>query len=346
MTKQANVSGVVATDKAAGDSSPALVSVIIPVYNAEAYLYEALESVQIQSYPHFEAIMVDDGSTDSSADICRDFVRKDSRFRLFQQENMGLGGARNTGIEAAKGSYLSFLDADDSLYPQALELLMQAISNTGTSLVIGRIRNSISPEKPTGSGKYEVLDSDNAIIRVLYQKDMVNSVCGSLYATSLFHNNASIWFSKGWYEDLDIFYRLFEKARYVTRLDKEVYFYRDNPKSFINTWSIGRLDALDVTDRIVAHFRQRAKYRPGKNSDSLLRAALDRRFSAHFNILLLMLRCGCLPKGQVDRCMRIIRQERRNELADPRVRVKNKLGALVSYGGLSTIKLAARVCRN
>lgn len=89
------------------------VSVIIPIYNVEKYLRQNLESVAKQTLKEIEVIMVDDGSTDSSAEIAKEFAEKDSRFIYVLQENGGAGAARNNGLSRAKGKYLSFLDSDD-----------------------------------------------------------------------------------------------------------------------------------------------------------------------------------------------------------------------------------------
>lgn len=97
------------------------VSVIIPVYNVEKYLRQNLESVAAQTLKDIEVILVDDGSTDSSFEICEEFAQKDSRFTAVRQQNAGAGAARNNGLRRARGKYLSFLDSDDFFEPDMLE---------------------------------------------------------------------------------------------------------------------------------------------------------------------------------------------------------------------------------
>lgn len=94
------------------DSMP-LVSVIIPVYNVEKYLARCLDSVVAQTYQNLEIILVNDGSTDASGEICRQYGQSDSRIRLFTQENQGLSAARNTGLDHMNGEYIVFVDSDD-----------------------------------------------------------------------------------------------------------------------------------------------------------------------------------------------------------------------------------------
>ena len=95
----------------------ALISIIIPVYNAEKYLEQCVASLVAQSDTNWEAVLVDDGSKDVSGLLCDDFARKDNRIRVVHQCNQGVSAARNTGIQNARGTYVMFLDADDPLAP-------------------------------------------------------------------------------------------------------------------------------------------------------------------------------------------------------------------------------------
>ena len=101
------------------------VSIIIPIYNAERYLQECLESIRVQSYKDFEVILVDDGSTDSSASICKAFAESDNRFLYFYKENGGVSSARNAGLEKASGDWIAFIDADDWVSPHYLQTLLE-----------------------------------------------------------------------------------------------------------------------------------------------------------------------------------------------------------------------------
>ena len=119
---------------------PELISVIIPVYNAEAYLPRCLEAVSAQTYDNLEIILIDDGATDGSPRICADFAARDGRARVIRQENQGLWAARNTGQDAAKGDFLFFPDSDDYFHRDLLRLLYEAInSGPGYDLaIVGR----------------------------------------------------------------------------------------------------------------------------------------------------------------------------------------------------------------
>lgn len=112
-----------------------LVSVIIPAYNAELYIKEALESVLGQTYQEFEIIVIDDGSTDNQKEIISTLMEKDDRIKYFYQENSGVSIARNHGILLSKGDYLAFLDADDVWYPNNLELKVEKFESGKFGLV-------------------------------------------------------------------------------------------------------------------------------------------------------------------------------------------------------------------
>jgi CDP-glycerol glycerophosphotransferase len=117
----------------------ARLSVVVPVYNVEEFLHSCLDSVAAQTFGDLEVIMVDDGSTDGSAAIAQEFAARDPRFRLVSQENAGLSAARNTGTAHAGGEYLAFLDSDDELPPNAYELLVGSLEQTGSDFATGNV---------------------------------------------------------------------------------------------------------------------------------------------------------------------------------------------------------------
>ncbi|MEY9841241.1 CDP-glycerol glycerophosphotransferase family protein, partial [Streptacidiphilus sp. EB103A] len=116
-------------------------SVVVPIYNVELYLEECLASLAAQTFDDFEVVMVDDGSTDSSAEIAEAFARRDARFRLVQQENKGLGPARNTGTAAVdpEAEFLTFVDSDDIVPPNSYQLMIETLEQTGSDFVAGNV---------------------------------------------------------------------------------------------------------------------------------------------------------------------------------------------------------------
>ena len=113
------------------------VSIGVPVYNVEEYLRACLDSIMNQTFTDFEVIMVDDGSTDNSFNICQEYVARDNRFKLFHQENKGIAGARNTCLKYMKGEYINWVDSDDKVEPNYLERLLEVQAETQADLVDG-----------------------------------------------------------------------------------------------------------------------------------------------------------------------------------------------------------------
>ena len=111
------------------------VSVIIPVFNVEKYLARALDSLLAQTHQNWEAIMVDDGSTDGSASIAESYCKKDNRFLLTRQENQGQAVARNNALNMISGNYVMYLDPDDMLHPQTMEICVNASMRDGSEMV-------------------------------------------------------------------------------------------------------------------------------------------------------------------------------------------------------------------
>ena len=118
-----------------------LISVVIPAYNAELFLDETLESVLSQTYENWECIIVNDGSTDNTEEIAKKWCEKDARFRYFYKKNSGASDTRNLGIKDAKGEYIAFLDADDILTPDSLEVRINVLIEQNVDLVATKLQH-------------------------------------------------------------------------------------------------------------------------------------------------------------------------------------------------------------
>ncbi len=132
------------------------VSVVVPVYNVEKYLRACVDSVLGQRFQELDVILIDDGSTDGSPEICDEYAEADPRVRVFHQKNRGLSGARNRGIELASGEYLYFLDSDDTIDPNAMDALYQCAESQDLDLVLfdGLLINEAG--QPGGNERYFV----------------------------------------------------------------------------------------------------------------------------------------------------------------------------------------------
>ena len=114
---------------------PVLVSVIVPVYNVESYLSKCVESIKDQSYTNIEIVLVDDGSTDSSGNLCDEFAKSDGRIKVFHKVNGGVSSARNLGIDVCHGEYITFIDSDDWVEQNYIEVLLNEIQTDANQLV-------------------------------------------------------------------------------------------------------------------------------------------------------------------------------------------------------------------
>ena len=150
------------------------VSIIIPVYNKIRYIATILQQVKDQSFADFECLIIDDGSSDGSGAVCDTFAAEDQRFRVFHIPNGGVSHARNVGLDAAQGEYITFIDADDGIKLDYLENLIRCAEESGVDLVIsgyqkvdanGRVLRSITPET-TGVYPFSELFSDFAQVQM------------------------------------------------------------------------------------------------------------------------------------------------------------------------------------
>lgn len=308
-----------------------MISIIIPAYNAQAYLRECLESVLAQSYTEWEAIIVNDGSTDSTLEIALSYAALDPRFRVITTENRGLSCARNAGLEVVQGEWVTYLDSDDALAENALDVLIR--NADGVDVVVGILsREKLDHDKC--AVQTVLLSGCKALADGLYQTGMCTSACGKLFRSDLIKE---VRFPEGmYYEDLMYCCNVFRLAKSVNLISGTVYFYRDNPHSFINTFTHKRIDVLEITAEIE---------RLCAGDPELLRAARDRRLSANFNIYGLLSvhdREGRYSEIR-DRCWQLIKDYRLDSLRNPRVRLKNKLGILVSYLGKAVMAHISKI---
>ena len=145
-----------------------MISVIVPVYNTEQYLTRCLESILLQTYKGFECIIVDDGSTDRSLSICKDYEKRDPRFRVFHKNNGGVSSARNYGLRNAKGGFIYFVDSDDELFDDTLEYLISKM-NPEIDLVFGGFESINSDGKVdyTTTGGHDFIVNPKAAMDVV-----------------------------------------------------------------------------------------------------------------------------------------------------------------------------------
>lgn len=209
-----------------------LLSVIVPIYNCELFVRECIDSIRNQTYKNLEIILIDDGSTDSSPAICDEYAIKDNRIRVIHQSNGGLSVARNTGIEKSTGNYITFIDSDDSILPETLELAMHTVKKYSLDFI--RFLAYRSGEGGNGTGKVTLSLEDEYEERI--RKCIANEwtiAWGRVYRKELWDD---VRFPEGRiYEDTFVAPYIIEKTKRCGTIDKELYFYRNNPSGICNT---------------------------------------------------------------------------------------------------------------
>jgi len=230
------------------------ISIIVPVYNTEQYLPKCLDSIAAQTFTDFEVLMIDDGSTDGSGEICDQYSQSDSRFIAIHQSNQGVSASRNNGLKQARGNYIAFVDSDDYVHPQMLELLYKAIRqgeydlsvarylsvNVGTEIEIQRIIEFHSQELSAEDILCKLFGKSGEDIQYivvwnkLYDRRLLANICFSAFKVS---------------EDLLFNVEVFSKVRQAIEVDSKLYYYTQR-----NTSASHSVSEKQIIDRIDASY--------------------------------------------------------------------------------------------
>jgi glycosyl transferase, family 2/glycosyl transferase family 8 len=234
-----------------------LISIIVPIYNVENYLRECLDSIQNQTYKHFECIMINDGSTDSSQQIAKEYLA-DSRFKLINQSNKGLSGARNTGISHIReeSTFVAFVDSDDYIYPDFLETLIEHIED-GVDIIEGMIEyfhDEIKVDNISHDFEKQILTTKDEKLGKLALNELIVSVFPKLFRKSLLTED---FFPKGWiFEDLAVVPELVSNSGKWIKFPKVIYGYRIRPNSITTKeFSEEKLDVFKIFEKYDLFFK-------------------------------------------------------------------------------------------
>ena len=267
-------------------SQQPLVSVIVPIYNAKDHIARCVESIRRQTYRNLQILLLNDGSQDVSLEVCRMFAQVDGRITLIDKENSGVSATRNLGMRAARGAYLQFVDADDTLQPYATELLVQRARDSGADMVIAHY-NRVEPprEHERARAPRRVEDADPGFdprTRVqTFGFLMEGPLTKAEFAYGLMQEPASFYYGVMWNklyraeivrahpdvvcsEELDYsedFYFNLSFIRYAERfyaLSTPVYNYVQNPESLVH--NLNPVKVLTTRWELLAYYKDLYKH--------------------------------------------------------------------------------------
>lgn len=311
-----------------------LISVIVPVYNVESYVAECIESIQNQTYMNLEIILVNDGSTDASGDICDQYAAYDERIQVIHKENAGVSAARNTGIESANGDYIGFVDSDDYIAPTMYEDMLKLMAEHDLDIIeCTAFRNNGDTNiEGCNDGSLEIFNRDEALKMAMY--DCFVAVWSQLYKRRVI---SDVRFPVGRkFEDSAVSYLFIANTKRVGHINRCLYYYRLNPNSTTQT----SFDAKSRWDFVLG-YEERLQY------------AIDHQLSYvdDCNSLLMKAVLSCLtayyakPTGNqvyYDKCKKMI-ETYRNDASYKLLNSKYKL-FLWSFGRADWIhKIGARL---
>ncbi len=305
------------------------VSVIVPIYNTEKYLAGCIESIQSQDYSELEIILVDDGSPDKCGAICDEYAERDPRIRVIHKTNGGASDARNVGIDASTGAYITCVDSDDLIDHRYVSRMMELMTEEIDMVVCAQFlffdEAELKNVNSSCAGTPDIFEPVDALRELLGQHgyDFEPSPCDKLYRRSLF--GCDLRFPVGKYcEDLALTYRLVDRSRKTVRTREKLYFYRQRPASRSHQQlNEEMLSILEVADEMREYIlRTHPELR--KNVDS-------RVISAYCHLLI---RLPDDPKWNAlrHRIYQKVKELRPGQLFS-NCRAKNKAAVLCSYGG-------------
>lgn len=237
----------------------AKISIIVPVYNVEEYLSNCIYSILNQTFKNFELILVNDGSTDNSLDICKHYKNIDDRICIIDKKNGGLSSARNAGLDIAKGDYIGFVDSDDYIHPQMYETLYKATIKNNAEISLCDFKRVFTSNEDfifynECSDKYMTIEHLSNI-ESLHRMNQDNGVvfviaCNKLYKKELFNN---LRYKEGIiHEDEYMVHKVLYAAKKINYIHEKLYFYMQRDGSIMNNRTdINRIDYwFALSDRI------------------------------------------------------------------------------------------------
>lgn len=337
--------------------STPLVSIIVPVYNVESTLARCLASLQSQTYHNLEILLIDDGSTDRSGELCDEAANVDTRIQVIHQENQGLSAARNAGLNIMRGDFVMFVDSDDTVKPDIVEALLNLAQKTKTQLAICSFAEVFlsGVKKPfvSESNQPQVYDTATALTHMLCEDGFTMSAWAKLYARNLFQD---VRFPVGkLYEDVGTTYKIVLNCAKIVFLPQTKYNYYQNTDSIIHQqFSIQKIDLIELTDQMcdqITTYLESTHSLGEQERRDLEFAVKKRRLHARFSILHQMVMVNHETfSGNLDELIvqqkaivGYLRQHKADILQNPLSSRRDKLAMRTLLLGLPVFKMAWRV---
>ena len=259
-----------------------LVSIIIPVYNTEEYLAECLESLILQTYRNIEIILINDGSTDNSLSICKEYASHYSFIKVFSQKNAGQGSARNLGISKCSGNYIMFVDSDDWVDQEIVQKLYNNIRISDSNVAVCNYKRTYQNQF-NHSYKVEEKISPNQIVDLAYEPKLLNQIstftCGKLINKEIFDKYA-LKFQHHFFEDVAMMPVLFVLAGRISFIDDALYYYRNRTGSTSNSEKMLE-DRICCMDSLIEYFK---KYRVYEKYKEQLKQNIEQRMQINLRM--------------------------------------------------------------
>jgi glycosyltransferase involved in cell wall biosynthesis len=231
-------------------------SVIIPAYNVEGFIEDCLVSVVGQNVGEVEILIVNDGSTDNTLEICKEFEREYENIRVISQENQGLSGARNTGIRNARGKYISFIDSDDYVDITMFQSMMNILSSQQINIIvcgyksINELREVVYESLQNTKWSDRILNSEEALEAFLY-REIPEFAWGKIYKKELFERYKLLYPIDKNFEDGQVTIELLSKAERVYIMSSHFYYYRRRGGGITK-----QLNRKNILDRFTQYIKQ------------------------------------------------------------------------------------------
>lgn len=317
----------------------ALISIIVPVWNSEKTLDACVASILGQSFGDYEVILVDDGSTDGSANLCDSFASQHSNFKVAHIPHSGPSEARNKGLDLAEGDFVTFIDSDDEVVKSYLETLLNILVQNEAD--VSALSYQIVPResKPSAidyDAPVKIFTNEEAVLDLLYQNNLDSSQCFKLFRKECI---MGIRFPKQYrvYEDLLFIYNVYCRCKKVAWANRKMYFYHKESSGQMDAICPLVDDPLKIVQDIRKDIDKRFPY------EKFQKAIDNRTISISFNLLKRISQQGISNPEIETQCWENIKALRFGNLFDQNVRAKNKIGVIASLFGKRFFTVLARL---